>query len=85
MREHPAGFICCCEYILHDLDTDDTKRDMLHHGHGIISMLQYFNEYKYDVDLIQTTHKINKGGASEKEATSFDALYKKFNVELPEI
>ena len=123
MREHSAGFISCCEYLLHDLNDKNTKRDLLHHGHSMISMLQYFDEYTYDVDLIKTTHKImelcleedideaqlrrliksfwwmcnvyigadferlkieslgkiNKGGASEKEATSFDALYTKFD------
>lgn len=124
MREHSAGIISCCKYILHGLDTDDTKRELLHHGHSMISLLQFFHEYTYDVELITTTHKImehclgdkikkdelmelvdsfwwmcnvyvgadferlkieslgkiHTGGASEKEATSFDGLYKKFNI-----
>lgn len=58
MRENSSGIISCVKCILCDLGDKQNTMDLLHHAHSFISLLQYQDEYKKDVDLIKRIHAI---------------------------
>lgn len=61
IRQHSAGILSCWQYLRHNIDPEtntQTKKELIHHGHSLISLLQYYSEYQHDMLLIKKTQNI---------------------------